>query len=214
MQNIAYFGRYYRFNTLNKKDSVLLISPDCIIGDTYSIEIELSEHGRRAWIINPFKDRIGFLDETSSLEISEYLARDYTLVAFLSFVAFTESPEGGYYWGEIAVIGYKNSSKVFVKPFSERVAKLISEGTRPDLELSDQGLKQLQDNPNSWMTSKRNPIPKMKKGSALVKTKKSIGDYFIQQGRAKNKGCYFLSWLFILAAVTLVLFSLKSCGLL
>ena len=46
-----------------------------------------------------------------------------------------------------------------------------------------------------------------------MKSHRKMSEKMIEQGRKGNKGCYVVSWLFLLLLIALVLFGLKSCGL-
>ena len=76
------------------------------MGDRYRINLTMDEGVHRAWLINKFNETIGYFDDSFSRELSLFAAEGLELVGILSFVAFTETPEPGEYWGQAAVIGY------------------------------------------------------------------------------------------------------------
>ena len=45
-----------------------------------------------------------------------------------------------------------------------------------------------------------------------MKSRRKMSEKLIEQGRKGNKGCYVVSWLFLLLVVAGLLFGLKSCG--
>lgn len=45
-----------------------------------------------------------------------------------------------------------------------------------------------------------------------MKGRRKMSEKLIEQGRKGNKGCYIVSWIFILAVVALALLGLKTCG--
>lgn len=45
-----------------------------------------------------------------------------------------------------------------------------------------------------------------------MKSRRKMSEKLIEQGRKGNKGCYAVSWAFLLLLVMAVLFGLKSCG--
>ena len=60
------------------------------------------------------------------------------------------------------------------------------------------------------MPSQTVPLPKSEKGTAYLKQRRKLSERMIDKGRAGNKGCYVVSWVFLLALVTLVVFLVYS----
>ena len=150
-----YFGTYQTFRTVSKKDAAVLMGSNTLVGDRYRINLTMDEGVHRAWLINKFNETIGYFDDGFSRELSLFAAEGLELVGILSFVAFTETPEPGEYWGQAAVIGYSPH-------YAEEFNRFI--------------------------------------------------DGLVEAGRTGNKGCYILSWAFLLALVAAIIIGLKSCG--
>ena len=104
MSSIPYFGTYARFNTVSKKDAAVLLGADNLVGDIYDIEFIVEDGVRTAWMKNRFDAMLGFFDPGTSRELSLCEAKGYKLQALLSFVAYSEKPDPGEYWGEAALI--------------------------------------------------------------------------------------------------------------
>lgn len=212
MPELSYYGTYANFQTESKRDGAILMNADCIVGDRYEIEIA-NENGKRvAWLKNRFSARVGYFDDEVCYELSLCKAKGWKLVGILSFVAFSEDPEPGRYWGQAAIVSYAETESELFDSFVERVRKLISMGTRPQLDLGQQALNELQKDPENWTPSGREPMPARDRGTVILKSREKFSEKLIEQGRKKNVGCYIVSWAFLLAVVTLVLFGLKSCG--
>ena len=64
----------------------------------------------------------------------------------------------------------------------------------------------------TWLPSEREPLPEKQRGMALLKTRRGFIDGLVEAGRTGNKGCYILSWAFLLALVAAIIIGLKSCG--
>ena len=86
------------------------------------------------------------------------------------------------------------------------------EGIRPEVDLGEQGVKQILESNGTWSPAKTVPLPTKKPGTVIMKGRRKMSEKLIEQGRKGNKGCYVVSWVFILAVVALALFGLKSCG--
>ncbi len=208
-----YFGTYQTFRTASKKDAALLMGSDCLVGDTYQVQVELEDGQHRAWLVNRFGARVGFFDESFSRRVSLMLADGMTVVAILSFVAFSEQPEPGEYWGQAAVIAYSPRYADEFMKFIGGVAALIAKGIRPQLNFEGAAVDKVIESGGEWVPSDREPLPKKERGMALLKTRRSFTDSLVEAGRSGNKGCYFLSWAFLLALVAAVVVGLKSCGI-
>ena len=98
----CYYGAYARFDTISKKDAAILLGSNCIIGDVFKIEFKPLKGQTRAWVVNDYGDVLGYLDEQISHQLNLLAAKSWEMHAVLSFVAFTDQPEPGFYWGEVA----------------------------------------------------------------------------------------------------------------
>lgn len=123
-----YFGTYQTFRTVSKKDAAVLMGSNTLVGDRYRINLTMDEGVHRAWLINKFNETIGYFDDGFSRELSLFAAEGLELVGILSFVAFTETPEPGEYWGQAAVIGYSPHYAEEFNRFIDGVCGLIGKG--------------------------------------------------------------------------------------
>ena len=123
-----YFGTYQTFRTVSKKDAAVLMGSNTLVGDRYRINLTMDEGVHRAWLINKFNETIGYFDDGFSRELSLFAAEGLELVGILSFVAFTETPEPGEYWGQAAVIGYSPHYSEEFNRFIDGVCGLIGKG--------------------------------------------------------------------------------------
>lgn len=207
-----YIGTYQTFQTVSRKEAANLIGADNLVGDRYTIECTLEDGIQKAWLVNRFNQRIGFFEPQYSRQLSIFKAQGMELTALLSFVAFTDHPEPGYYWGDVAVIAFDPTYQVAMEAFLTGIAKEMAKGKRPRVQLEKRGIDHIIESNGSWLPTETVPYPVKEKGTALVKTRRSITDRLVEESRKGNKGCYLLSWAFLLGIVALAIFSLKSCG--
>lgn len=207
-----YFGTYQTFRTVSKKDAAVLMGSNTLVGDRYRINLTMDEGVHRAWLINKFNETIGYFDDSFSHELSLLAAEGLELVGILSFVAFTETPEPGEYWGQAAVIGYSPHCSEEFNQFIDGICGLIGKGIRPKLALKGSAVDEIIDSNGTWLPSERKPLPEKQRGMALLKTRRGFIDGLVEAGRTGNKGCYILSWAFLLALVAAIIIGLKSCG--
>lgn len=207
-----YFGTYQTFRTVSKKDAAVLMGSNTLVGDRYRINLTMDEGVHRAWLINKFNETIGYFDDGFSRELSLFAAEGLELAGILSFVAFTETPEPGEYWGQAAVIGYSPHYAEEFNRFIDGVCGLIGKGIRPKLALKGSAVDEIINSNGTWLPSEREPLPEKQRGMALLKTRQGFIDGLVEAGRTGNKGCYILSWAFLLALVAAIIIGLKSCG--
>ncbi len=205
-----YFGEYADFQTVSKKDSGLLIGADNMVGDIYDINIELDAGIHKAWLDNRFDQRIGFLDKKTSRKLSLLAADGMTCKAILSFVAFTSVPDEGHYWGQVAIISYNPAYEEEFSKFIAGVAEKIGDDIRPKIDFGSEGAEKVIESGGEWLPSQTISLPDVNKQMTIIKRKRKLSDRMIEQGRAGNKGCYIVSWVFMLAIVALIVFAVKS----
>lgn len=207
-----YFGTYQTFETVSKKDAAVLLGADNLVGDRYTIEIELDGDAHKAWLVSRFDQRIGFFDGNFSRRLSILKANGLELTAILSFVAYTDMPEPGRYWGEMAVIAYNPAHKEAFERFITTVCTRMFDNVRTRVNFDAEGVERIISSGGSWVPEQTVPMPSKKKGTVIMKSKRSVSEKLIEQGRKGNKGCYVVSWAFIIALVAALLFGLKACG--
>ncbi len=209
MEDLRYYGEYARFNTTSKKDAALLTGADNIVGDSFSISLRADHGSTTAWIVNKFGVSIGFIDGATIIrELQLCFARTWTVRAFLSFVAYTDSPEPGFYWGEVALVCNDPHYNTEFDAFSKKVCSMLADGVRPDVSLGTTGVDSIIRMKGDWMTHNRRPYPKLAGGTVYLKKRARLSEKIIEQGRARNKGCYAISILFICAVCALIVFGI------
>lgn len=206
-----YFGHYENFEAVSKKEAAQLLGADNLVGDIYEIENEIIDKEHRAWLISRFGKRVGYFKPKVSRELGVKAAQGMTCRAILCFVAFTDHPDDGHYWGEVALICFNPAYAAAFEKFIANISKRIGDGVRPAIDLDGKSIQQIIDSNGEWAPTQNLPLRKNDKGTAIIKSRRSISDKLIEQGRAGNKGCYIVSWIFLLVLVAFLLFGLYSC---
>ncbi len=207
-----YYGRYADFATASKKDSGVLLGADNSVGDIYQLQMHDHDDEQRAWLVSTFGQRIGFLDAETSRTVRTLQAEGLQTKAVLSFIAFTDHPDDGHYWGQVALICFKPADADVFDGFVSTVAKRMGEGVRVKVDLGAEGIAKLRESGGTWTPSQTVPLPETEKGTAYLKRRRKPLERLVDQGRKGNKGCYVVSWAFLLVAVALIMFALHSCG--
>lgn len=211
----AYEGFYARFDTPDKKTGSMMNGADDLVGDRYTFSMKTEDGKSVAWVSNKFGAERGFLSEKDSRRVQLALARGQQVVGLLSFLAYSDTPEPGVFWGEMAIICFDPTDADAMEPFINRVAAKLMDGVRPDINLTNKAVDNIFAG-TDWVPKKTVPLPDRKKiGFAIIKDHRLASERAIEQGRQGNKGCYAISILFIVVVVgALVLGGLKVFGIL
>ena len=196
----SYEGFYAQYDTPSKKVGSMLMGADTLVGDDLKVDFRTEDGRATAWLLNKFDAEVGFLDADGSRRLQLANARGQKIRVLLSFVAYSDEPDPGHYWGEVAVICFNPAYADEMDAFADRVGKRMADGVRPDVDLGASAVKKVFDEPD-WVPTDTVPLPEKKTGMAVLKDHQSISEKMIEQGRAKNKGCYAISWIFVIALV-------------
>lgn len=209
----VFFGAYLRFSTEDKRAGAALAGPDNAVGDIGSIVWKLDDDkSPRAWIENPYGQLVGFLDKADSHRLALYRAKEWTIRTVLSFTAYSEGPDQGEYWGQVAVFAYAPRHADTFETFVRAFARKAADGLRPDPALGQAGVRQVIENPDAWVPGSKTKIPAAA-GTAVLKDHRTLHDKMLDQSRNGNKGCLIGGWAFILAVVAAIVWALHSIGL-
>lgn len=206
-----YFGTYETFKTPSQKEGGALMGSDNLVGDRYSIELEMEEDAHRAWVVNRFGKRIGFFEPGASRQLSLLRAQELELVALLSYVGFEREGKAGSYFGECAVLAYHPAYEEAFSRFADGIGARLAEGVRPQIDLGEEGVQRIIESDGAWSPKQTLGAPRKQEGVVVMKQRRSFADKAVEQGRAGNPGCYAASILFIVAALGLVAFTVASC---
>lgn len=212
MSNYDYAGFYARFDTPSKAIGSLLLGPDNIVGDEFFTEFKLEDGSVRVWIKNKFGKEVGYFDSDVSRKLQLANARNQIIRIALSFVAYSDTPDPGCYWGQFAVFCYSPSFENEFDSFFVRCSKELSNGVRLNIDLGNQAVQNIISD-STWLPKDTIPLPKKETGFAVLKDHQSLSEKAIEQGRSKNIGCYAISWIFIIAIIVLIVFWIHSLGI-
>lgn len=213
MTKIGYFATYARFDTVDKEAAAAFLGADNIVGDTFTIDHEVTPDSDKAWIVNPFGKKMGYLEPKTASQVDLCKAKGWTTIAILALVAFSEEPSPGLYWGEVVIISYDPKYESDFSVFVEGIRKQISKGVRPKVALGPDSLQTIISSHGNWLPTDRVALPKKEKGTTWVKTERTGTEALVEQARKGNIGCTIGAWAFLLVLVALIVFGLHSCGL-
>ena len=199
------FSTYARFTCNDPAHGLALVGPDNLIGDAFTLRITSDEAGNDlVEVVNKFAKSVGQLEQKEVHHLQVLQARVWTLRALLSLVVAAKGAEGTEYWGEVLILCNDARYDAAFSNFTNKLAALLMEGIRPDVEFGAQGIKQIIASEGNWDIKNRAAKPKLSKDEAIVKDHRSAKEKMIEEGRAGNKGCFAMSYLFIALVVALI----------
>lgn len=204
-----YQGFYARFETPTKAVGSMLMGPDHLVGDDYEVFFKTEDGLVVAWVRNKFGVETGYFDVDTSRKLQLANAREQKIRAVLSYVAYSDEPDPGLYWGQMAVFCFSALHADKMNAFVDRIAGKIAEGIRPNIDLGSQGVAKILEE-DDWLPTGTMPLPQKETGMAVLKDHRTMSEKMIEQGRARNKGCYFVSYLFIALVVVAVAYLLYT----
>lgn len=199
-----YFGTYQTFVAPSKEAAGALMGADCLVGDIFDVKTELTDGEHRATLVSRFGQEVGSFDASFARKLSIACAGGMKIKAVLSFVAYTEEENGGHYWGEAAVFAYAPAYEDTFLKFINGVGSKIQESVRPRIDFDREGINKIIDSEGRWIPEQNLPLPAKEKGTVIMKDHRTLSEKLIEQGRAKNAGCYFISWAFIAGCLALL----------
>lgn len=131
---------------------------------------------------------MGFLPDNVYKRVVKYLERGWTCRAFASADVFDKRINS--HWVEAAVICYDSKQAVIFEPFVDMLTERIAKGEHPAVALSPKELALLIESKGTWADVKQQKLPKLPKGSAYYKTKRTMTENMALAAAAGNKGCY------------------------
>lgn len=202
-----YFGTYAIATPSSKDEAAKLINSDNVIGDIYDVVCETVDGQHRAYVLNRFNDKPCYFKKELSRTLAVNEASGLETKAFLTLVGFTEGVnEETNYWAQFAIISYPKAKVEIYKKFCEVISDSLKHNRRPDVDLNAKEVETLEAANGDWRPDKVVPLPEKKKGTAFIKTRVSLTDQMVEQGRKNNPGCYIFGWGFMLLIIALFVF--------
>ncbi|MBR0404728.1 MAG: hypothetical protein IJI68_05950 [Eggerthellaceae bacterium] len=200
----SYEGFYARFDPSSQKEGVLLMGADNIVGTDYEIVFKTENGINIAWAKNRFGYEMGSFDIDTSRKLQIAKGRGQTVRALLAFVGFSDTPEPGHYWGQMALFCYNPAYAAEMNAFIDRIAVKLGQGVRPRIDLGTQAVEKIFTE-KDWIPSETVSFSKKDSNSVIMKDERTITDGLVEQARAGNKGCYVISIAFIVVVVLALL---------
>ena len=213
MDDPRYFGTYARINAPTTDFNAALMGRDNMIGDIYDIDFVVENGTTTAWMRNRFGANVACFDEDMSYKLQILQAQGRVTKALLSFVAFTEETddEPRCYWGEAAIISYMDRYEEAFSAYIAKISERMGNAIRPTMDLSPAAIDKIIETNGTWQPKDTVPLPEGKGTKfAITKSRRTIGDNLVEQGRQNNIGCYIFGYGAIIVFIVLIVLLIKA----
>ena len=125
---------------------------------------------------------------TVTKQVDGLLDDGWTCRAFASAVVIDKIRNTN--WVEVAIVCYPSKDAPVFEPFVASIADRIAKGDHPAIALSSKELEHVIESGGQWADVKSQQLPKLEKGVAYFKTKRTMTENLAYAAAAGNKGCY------------------------
>lgn len=214
MADLRYLGAYASFLPADLAAGELLQGADFAVGDPLDVEFRVENGETVAWLVNRWGGAAGKLDAEASRTLAIAKTREMELRAALSFVAFTDAPEPGYYWGQAALVCYDPALSEAFDPWFDAIREKMADGARVDVNLESSQVDRVIESGGAWLPAGRVEVPKPEKGKTVIlKGHRTASESLIELGRQRRPGCMVVGWTFNIAlALGVIALILHWCG--
>lgn len=187
-----YYAAYCRLDTRSGDSHVIVDGNTVVIAAelAYTEQLHVTERGKEVEriVLSRGDQALGFLPDDVCKQVKKRLEQGWELRAFSSAVAFEKRDDS--YWVEAAVFCYDPRESAAIDAFIATTVKRIAKGEHPAISLSPKELQQVIETKGEWAQNAAQKLPKLPKGSAYYKTKRTMTENLAYAAAEGNKGCY------------------------
>lgn len=203
-----YYATYCRLDEASGDSCVIINGNAVVIGSelTLTRKLNVTDRGKEvpSIVLSRGDLALGFLPDKVFRQVDKLLDEGWVCRAFPSAVIFDKTRD--IYRVEVAVICYREKDAPAFEPFIENLTKRMAKGDHPVIALSPKEIDHVIESKGQWADVKTRKLPKLDKGTAYYKTRRTTTENMAYAAAAGNKGCYV--GLFIV--VFLIIFSIVS----
>lgn len=204
----SYYATYCRLDEASGDSCVVLNVNAVVIAAELTVtkQVHVTEKGKEVprILLSRGDQAMGFLPERVFKQVDKLLDEGWTCRAFASVVVVDKLRDTN--WVEVAVICYPSEDAATFEPFVNSILGRMARGDRPAIALSPKELERVIESGGQWADVKSTKLPKLEKGVAYFKTKRTMTENLAYAAAEGNKGCYV--GLFVV--VFIIIFSIVS----
>lgn len=187
-----YYATYCRLDTHSGSSIVEVDGNTVIIGAelTLTEQTHVTDRGKEVEriVLSRGDHAFGFLPENVYKQVKKRLDEGWNCKAFASVAGFNKPTES--YWAEAAIFCFRPEDAQIFEPFIASMVNRIAKGEHPSIALSSKELAQVVDTKGAWAQTASQKLPKLEKGTAYYKTKRTTTEKMALAAADGNKGCY------------------------
>lgn len=206
-----YYGCYCQLDHTSGDSIIDVYGNALVIGAelTLTQQVHVTEKGKEVprILLEHGDQALGFLPDRVYRQVAKLLDEGWICRAFTSLAVFDKNEDR--YWGEVAIICYDKEQADIFNTYVDLTVKRICKGEHPAVDLSTKEIEHIIEAKGQWSDAKEVKLPRLSKGSAYYKTKRTTTENLAYAAAAGNKGCYvgtFAVALIIILAVVWFLF--------
>lgn len=187
-----YYATYCRLKEASGDSCVVLNANAVIIAAELTVtkQVHVTKRGKEVprILLSRGKEAMGFLPDKVFKQVDGLLDDGWTCRAFASAVVIDKIRNTN--WVEVAIVCYPSKDAPVFEPFVASIADRIAKGDHPAIALSSKELEHVIESGGQWADVKSQQLPKLEKGVAYFKTKRTMTENLAYAAAAGNKGCY------------------------
>ena len=185
-ENETYYATYCQLENTSGDSYIKVDGNTLVIGAelAFTSQLHVTERGKevKRIVLSRGEMAMGFLPDKVYKRVAKFLDDGWTCRAFTSAAIFNKS--------EVAVICYAPGKGDAFDTFVSSIAKRIAKGEHPAVALSSKEVERVIETDGQWAATKSQKLPKLAKGSAYYKTKRTMTENMAYAAAEGNKGCY------------------------
>lgn len=191
-EDSIYYAAYCQLEHTNGDSIINVDGNTLVIGAelTFTPQVHVTKKGKEVprIVLGRGDQAMGFLPEKTYKHITKLLDAGWICRAFVSLAVFNKNEDR--YWGEVALICYDKEHEDVFAPFVDLMVKRICKGEHPRVDLTPKEIEHIIEAKGQWAQTEELKRPKLSKGSAYYKTKRTMTENMAYAAAEGNKGCY------------------------
>lgn len=188
----TYYATYCRLDTQSGSSQVLVDGNIVVVGSelSYTAQTHVTDRGKEVEriVLSRGDQALGFLPEDVFKQVKRRLDAGFVLRAFASAAAFVKRDDS--YWAEAAIFCYDPAEAAAFDRFIASTVKRIAKGDHPQIDLSAKEIQHVVESQGDWSKNPSQKLPKLSRGSAYYKTRRTMTESLALAAADGNKGCY------------------------
>ena len=187
-----YYAAYCILDTQNA-DSIITVNGNTVVVGAelhMTPQTHVTERGKEVdrIVLSRGEMAMGFLPPDTSKQVKKRLDEGWTC-RFLTVAAIFDKRSDSFATEAVAFC-YDPAYESTFEPFIASMEKRIAKGERPVVALSPKELARVIESSGTWNETKSQKMPKLERGTAYYKTKRTNTEKLALQAASGNKGCY------------------------